>query len=260
MRVTGRILVAEDYRTNQEVARRHLEDAGHSVHIVNNGREAVDASIAQTFDLILMDVQMPEMDGLEATRRIRAGTSAGARVPIIALTADVAGVARQACQAAGMDDVLSKPLRRDALLCAVQRWLTCVDREPAAASAGAAPPPPQAGPETVPLDYESVLAVFDDAATVREMVHHLLRDVQRQIEVMRAALARQDWETLRRESHALKGGAGSMEAHPLAAVAARIEQLSQADTVDGMADLLEELIAEHARLEDYAANRVKLSS
>lgn len=253
-RTIGRILVAEDYRTNQKVVRRHLEDAGHSVLIVNHGREAVEACAEQAFDLILMDVHMPEMDGFEATRQIRSGSSPCAKVPIIALTADVATGARQACQEAGMNEVISKPLRRDALLQAVDRWLDAARRALPPAPAAEAPCA-AAAPGTAPLDYDSALEVFGDPETVGEMVRHLLADVQRQIDKMRAALTQRDAETLRRESHAIKGGAGSLEAHPLASVAARIEQLSKEANLDDIARLLDELAAEHERLRDYVTRR-----
>lgn len=105
-----RILVAEDSLTNQKIVRLFLKRLGQTPTIVANGREAVEAVGRQRFDLILMDVQMPEMDGLEATRRIRSMGRAGRQPKIIALTADVVGQARKRCKSAGMDDLMEKPL------------------------------------------------------------------------------------------------------------------------------------------------------
>jgi signal transduction histidine kinase/ligand-binding sensor domain-containing protein/CheY-like chemotaxis protein len=106
-----RILLAEDHPVNEKIAVRLLEKAGHQVTVARTGREAVELSARQSFDLILMDVQMPEMDGLEATRLIRARERGGARTPILAMTAYAMPSDRERCLAAGMDGYLSKPFR-----------------------------------------------------------------------------------------------------------------------------------------------------
>jgi CheY-like chemotaxis protein len=107
-----RILLAEDNLVNQKVAMRLLERAGHSVRVAGSGREAVTAFRSEAFDLILMDVQMPEMDGLEATAAIRAAeAAAGTHVPIIAMTAHAFAEDGERCLAAGMDAFLTKPVR-----------------------------------------------------------------------------------------------------------------------------------------------------
>ena len=116
-----KILLAEDNPVNQKVALRMLERLGHRVTPANNGREAVDSLQAGLFDLVLMDVQMPEMDGLEATRKIRAMQSPGQRVPIIALTAHAMDSHQEECLAAGMDSFLTKPILFDALKAELER-------------------------------------------------------------------------------------------------------------------------------------------
>ena len=119
-----RILVAEDNEVNQMVARKFLEKIGHIVHVAPNGRAAVEAWQTQSYDLILMDCQMPEMDGYQATREIRrreSGTTL--RTPIVALTADAIKSADEACRAAGMDDYLSKPIDRERLQAVLHRYL-----------------------------------------------------------------------------------------------------------------------------------------
>jgi two-component system CheB/CheR fusion protein len=112
-----RILLVEDNRVNQLVARGLLERQGHSVTLAENGRQAVDLFLREDFDLVFMDVQMPEMDGLEATVAIRAAEAQGdrPRTPIIALTAQALPEDREACLEAGMDFYLSKPVDRQAL-------------------------------------------------------------------------------------------------------------------------------------------------
>jgi signal transduction histidine kinase/CheY-like chemotaxis protein len=112
---SARVLVAEDNRVNQLVARRLLAKLGAEVEVVTNGREAVEILHREPFDLVLMDLQMPEVDGLEATRRIRAMSGARSSTPIFALTASAMEKERRACAAAGMDGVLTKPIEIDAL-------------------------------------------------------------------------------------------------------------------------------------------------
>jgi CheY-like chemotaxis protein len=117
-----RILVAEDNPVNQMLTRKLLERCGHEVVVVDDGRSAVTAAQAHRFDVILMDVQMPEMSGFEATRRIRAHEVDAGRVPIIALTAHAMSGDRERCLEAGMDDYLTKPIDKARLHELVARW------------------------------------------------------------------------------------------------------------------------------------------
>jgi CheY-like chemotaxis protein len=114
-----RILLAEDHPVNQRLARIMLEKQGHSVCLAVNGREAVAAAANERFDVILMDLQMPEMDGFDATREIRQCEPAGGRTPILALTAHAMAADRQHCLDAGMDGYISKPVRIDELANAI---------------------------------------------------------------------------------------------------------------------------------------------
>ena len=121
---SARILVAEDNAVNQKLIARLLEKKGHRVDVVGNGREAIEAVTRVGYDLVLMDVQMPEMDGLEATQRIRASDRPTvARIPIIALTANAMQGDQERCLSAGMDDYLSKPVKPADLVAALDRWL-----------------------------------------------------------------------------------------------------------------------------------------
>lgn len=119
----SRLLLVEDNPVNQKVARAMLERLGHMVHIASNGLEAIAAVQRGPFDLVLMDCQMPEMDGLEATNRIRAGEASSQRMPIVAMTANALKGTREECLRAGMDDYLSKPVRYEQLAHTLVTWL-----------------------------------------------------------------------------------------------------------------------------------------
>ncbi len=132
---TGRILLAEDNRTNQLFATTLLHRLGYSVEVVEDGEQALAVATAGGIDLILMDVQMPGMDGLDAAQAIRALGGPRAAVPIVALTADAMPGTREQCLAAGMDDYITKPINRTGLLAALDRWL------PSLPKSSAVPPP-----------------------------------------------------------------------------------------------------------------------
>ena len=123
-----RVLLVEDNPVNQRLAHEILSRRGHRVTVAENGREALDRLSEATFDIVLMDVQMPEMNGLDATRAIRAGEHAtGRHVPIVAMTAHAMAGDRERCLAAGMDEYLTKPIRAEALISHVERFAMATD-------------------------------------------------------------------------------------------------------------------------------------
>jgi CheY-like chemotaxis protein len=132
-----RILLAEDNLVNQKVACRHLEKLGYRVDVAENGQLAVDLWSTGRYDLILMDCQMPSMDGFQATRNIRERELSKQRIPIVALTAHAMKGVDDECKAAGMDDYLSKPISRNDLDKCLQRWLPYSDHESVAAQSRA---------------------------------------------------------------------------------------------------------------------------
>ena len=130
VRFRGRVLVAEDNPVNQKLAIRLLQQLGLEVDLAGHGVEAVARALATRYDAIFMDCQMPEMDGYDATRELRKREPAGRRTPIVAMTANVMDGDRERCLEAGMDDHVAKPVTRQALVAALERWVGPRDRAP----------------------------------------------------------------------------------------------------------------------------------
>jgi CheY-like chemotaxis protein len=120
---SGRILIADDNEVNRRIALRMVEQAGYQAEAVADGRRAVDQVLTGRFDLVLMDVHMPEMDGFEATGNIRRAEESARHTPVIAMTARAMAGDREKCLEAGMDDHISKPVRREELIGVIERWL-----------------------------------------------------------------------------------------------------------------------------------------
>jgi PAS domain S-box-containing protein len=222
---TTRILLAEDNITNQKVAIKVLEKMGHRVEAVTNGVAAIRALRTTAYDLVLMDVQMPEMDGLEATRRIRdiATGVLHLGIPIIAMTAHAMKGDRERCLEAGMDDYVSKPINPREVADAIARWTS--GRRPAKAAvdpdAGAQP---QADPVAA-IDRTALLErVGGDQEVFVEIVQIFLDDVPKQLRGIDEALAAGDGPTLRRLAHSLKGASGTAGADAMQQAAHALEQ------------------------------------
>jgi PAS domain S-box-containing protein len=212
------ILVAEDTPFNQKFIGRLLERWGHRHRIVGNGREALLALERERFDLVLMDVQMPEMDGLAATAVIRQREAdTGGRVPIIAMTAHAMRGDRERCLAAGMDGYVSKPIAIEALRDAM---LAAVAEEPAPPAVPATQPE---APEA--LDPRSVLRAFDDDPEfLAEAVGLFLQDCPPMLAHLRAAVQAGDHDARRRTAHSLKGMLGNFGATDAVRLAFSLEQ------------------------------------
>jgi PAS domain S-box-containing protein len=235
-----RILVAEDNPVNQRVAIRLLEKGGHAVTLANHGGEAVVALDRGEFDLVLMDVQMPEMDGFEATRVIRereAGT--GRHIPIVAMTAHAMKGDRERCLAAGMDDYLAKPVQRSEL----DRVLAWVAGAPATAPKESAPAEPVAFDRTSALER-----LGGDEALFAEVAGLFLTDAPQQLEDIRRAVAARDAGALRRAAHSLKGAAAYVGGMAASSVAHRLELLGAENDLRAAPDALKALDHEINRL------------
>jgi len=213
-----RVLLAEDNIVNQQLAVRLLEKRGIEAFVVGDGREAVEALQKQRFDLVLMDVQMPEMDGFEATAVIRAQEAeTGAHLPIIAMTAHAMKGDRERCLAAGMDAYVAKPIRPEELfeaIDAVTRTSGSRNEQPARQMEGV-------------LDRAAALAQMDgDDHLLAEMAGLLLQDCPKQLSAIRAAVAHDDSKLVERTAHKLKGSLGIFGAKEGFEAALRLETMA----------------------------------
>jgi len=213
-----RVLLAEDNPVNQTLAAKILEKLGHQVQVANNGREAIERSQSEEFDLIFMDVQMPEMDGLEATAAIRAAEAAtGKHVPIIAMTAHAMKGDRERCLSSGMDGYLSKPIRIDELKHSIS------EIEKTRTSEGQVQNSFRAiGPLEVLLD-----GVMGDRALLVEMAELWLADSAQQLSLIQTGLASGDRTIVQRAAHALKGSVGTFQASAAQEAAEHLELSAQ---------------------------------
>ena len=223
-----RILLAEDNPVNQHLARKILEKEGHTVLLAHNGREALAQAQAETFDVILMDVQMPEMDGLAATAAIRQQEAkSGTYVPIIGVTAHAMKGDRERCLAAGMDGYVAKPIRPAALLTAID---TAVNKGPPMTRPAAQAPTDRDGPPAagVVLDEAELTAVISgDALLLKELAGLYLQDSHRHLAEMKGAIESANLESLERAAHTLRGSAASLGGKRTAEMANQIEQLAK---------------------------------
>jgi two-component system, sensor histidine kinase and response regulator len=247
------VLVAEDNVVNQRVAAGLLEQAGHTVAIAANGREAVDATLKQPFDLVLMDVQMPEMDGLEATAAIRERErQKGGHLPIVAVTAHAMKGDAERCLAAGMDAYVPKPLQPRELFATIESLVSGprpakTSEGPGAAAPSAAPAP--AAPEAPVVDERRLLErVGGDRKALRGLVRVFLADAPLQRERIHRALRKGDARGVQAAAHALKGAVSNFAAPTATDAALRLQKLGEGGNLAEGAALLSRLDEELERV------------
>ncbi|WP_221067147.1 PAS domain-containing hybrid sensor histidine kinase/response regulator [Methylomagnum ishizawai] len=241
-----RLLIAEDGETNRLIMTALLGKAGYIVATAQDGREAYQALCERDYDLILMDVQMPVMDGLESARAIRAMPGPKSRIPIIALTADASAESREACLAAGMNDFISKPARRDRLLATLARWLR--PTVPAPATIQATLPP------LLDRDVLETLVHNTDADTMRMAVDAFFAGMAEYVERIELGRRRGALDILGREAHTLKSGARLIGAVRLAEALSALEIACKRDIAESAPvlaqDCLSLIAATHERYVD----------
>ena len=252
-----RVLVVEDNAINQEVARELLESLGYSVAVACDGEDALELARREQFGLVLMDLQMPRMDGLDATRAIR--TLPGwEHVPILAMTASTFAEDRAACEAAGMTDFLSKPVDPAALEAVLRRWLPAPEqaregslREVPArpdSSSRRRPDAPSDGLDVLRalpgFDVDAGLSRLGDVDRYAELLLRFVATSEQSLVELRGALDGRDFATARRLAHTLKGAAANLGAVELATEAAAVEESTRREvstSTDRISDAFERL-------------------
>ena len=235
-----RILVAEDNVVNQKLALRLLEQLGYRADVAANGLEAIAAIERQPYDLVLMDVQMPEMDGFEASREITRRWPGDERPRIVAMTANAMQGDRDLCLAAGMDDYMSKPIRIEELVAALQR----------SAAGGVIHKPDGERPSSEVLNRAAFerLRTAMGAGFLDELLSTFVEDAQELVGTMRRALGKRDTDAFRRAAHSLKSNAASVGAMTLSGLARDLETLAKSGSIDGARARVDRLAIECDRV------------
>jgi signal transduction histidine kinase/DNA-binding response OmpR family regulator len=253
MRFDARVLLVEDHQVNQVVARTILERLGCRVTMAGNGCEALDALARERVDLVLMDCQMPEMDGYTATTLLRERECAQAlpRMPVIALTANALQGDRERCLAAGMDDYLTKPFRREALCATLARWL------PARVATTVPEDAPKPGPtrmdvggalDTTALETIRALGGEQTPDLLEQIVRLYLEGAPDLIASIRTGLASADNDKVRLAAHSLKSSSANLGATGLAELCKKLEMAARANALATDAPALPEVEAEYERV------------
>jgi two-component system sensor histidine kinase/response regulator len=240
-----RVLVAEDNLINQKLTVRMLEKLGYQADVVENGQEALAALTRSCYALVLMDCQMPLVDGLEATRLIRQreaavqGYATGDspethHVPIVALTANAMRGDRERCLAAGMDDYLTKPIRKEELKGVLDRWIPVSSQLQITHTRGAnySAEEKDTGPLPIIFDVAATLRnIGGDTALLEDLIELFLQRYQAMLEGVRAALANRNQKAVEQAAHALKGTAGNLCASEVVLSAGQLEALGRLGTL-----------------------------
>jgi CheY-like chemotaxis protein len=238
-----RILVADDNAVNCTVVKHLLEKLGHIVLAVADGQQVLNALERDRFDLVLMDLQMPEMDGLEATRAIRgAEGDSGRHLPIIALTAHALKGDRERCLAAGMDGYVSKPVQTSELLAAIEALA-----------------PQRRAPEPETEDRVTLRHIGDDPERLLDVVTFLQQDNRRLLQEIRDGVLRGEARTVQRAAHRLKGSLGLLgtaTGDAAGAAAATLEAMCRAGDLRAAVEVLTDL---EARVTDVEPDLASLA-
>ncbi|MFO1330313.1 MAG: response regulator [Rubrivivax sp.] len=259
----ARVLLAEDNGVNQVVARNMLKHLGCEFEIVPNGQEALAAARRGGFDLVLMDCQMPVMDGYDASRAIRQfedGLSEPTRIPIVALTANALVGDAETCLAAGMDDHLAKPYTRKQLAAVLARWLPA-DRVVRPPEPAAAPAPAEAAESEAPLLDPAALAnirsIDEDGSVLAEVIQMYLDEAPPHLKNLRAALDGGRAAELGTTAHAMKSASFNVGAMALGETCRRLERLGKSGDLGGAAELVASIERQYRLVEPALLEQLK---
>jgi Amt family ammonium transporter len=259
----ARILLAEDNRVNQIVASELLRNHGYVVDVVSDGRAAIDSAMTGSYALLLMDCQMPLVDGFEATGEIRRLEAAkmspkGIRIPIIALTANAIKGDRERCLAAGMDGYVSKPINPKRLMDAIESVLSKPNSQTVEGQRLQSISPARLKPEALleeslaPLNIEALMELcMGNTGVAVTVLDEFEAQISGDLEKIQSSISKHDAKETAAVAHGLKGAAGMLHAEAIYRTAAELEKRSRATDVANLSQLLESLSHEIERCLAY---------
>jgi CheY-like chemotaxis protein/HPt (histidine-containing phosphotransfer) domain-containing protein len=261
--LAGHVLLAEDNPVNQAVALGMLDALGLTADVAGNGNEVIERLVAERYDVVLMDCQMPDLDGFAATAEIRRREQGSAgHLPIVALTANALDGDRETCVAAGMDDYLAKPFSREQLALALSRWL------PRAASPRENPDfsPSASAPDDTglagPVNARTLEAIrnlpgTDGTALVNKVIHAYFEDTPVRLAQMKSAIEAGDAEALRKAAHGMKSSSANVGAERLAGLCRDLEMIGRDGALDAAPLLLHRTAGELAIVLDALQPQIR---
>jgi len=258
-----RILLVDDNAINQKVAVRILQQMGYLPAVASNGREAVEFVARREVDMVLMDVMMPEMDGLEATRLIRQRQAAGdagfqSRIVVIAMTAHAMQGDREKCIGAGMDDYLSKPVRPKDVRGMIERWGATLATVPLPAAP--APAPDNTADED-PVDMSRINDLTDgNLDSLRELMDIFFKQTSGQFFQLRVAISEGNADQVRRVAHSCAGASATLGMVRLVPLVRQLEKLGASGTLTGAGDICEEAAREFESIRQFLKSNPELAS
>ncbi len=250
----GRVLVAEDVKTNQLLIKLMLQRLGLDVTLVENGSEAVREATHHSYDLVLMDVEMPEKNGHEATRELR---SLGVTTPIVALTAHAMKEDRQDCLAAGCNDYLAKPIDRGQLIAVLTQYLHSKEDDTMSAQSqtidSSQPSAPGDAAGTPIILWDRLISRIVEEDLARELMPVCIQDNKTRLAALAEAVEAQDAANVKLYAHAIKGASANLGAERLSEVAKWLEHMAADGDLSQAQEYLHKIQTEFERLEDFVS-------
>jgi two-component system sensor histidine kinase RpfC len=258
--------VAEDNSTNRKIISRILEQAGHRPHLAENGEQALDMLEERDYDLMILDLNMPIMGGLDVVKIHRALTRHKPRIPVIILTADATIESMQECKAADVDSYLTKPIDALALLDNIAKLTATTTRRVAAPEATSSPMPQKDAEEAMLINQntlQQLASLGKDDSFLQALVHGFIIETEKMLEEMQAALSSQDYVRFKELAHTVKGSSGNIGAEALHRICRDMMDTNTADMPAAADGLLREaqdcFQASKAGLIEYLGNSHRAS-
>jgi CheY-like chemotaxis protein/HPt (histidine-containing phosphotransfer) domain-containing protein len=251
-----RILLAEDNLVNQKVALKQLQSLGYSADVAGNGKEALQLLEKIPYDLILMDCQMPVLDGLETTKEIhrwqKSSFVSGRRPVVIAMTANAMKEDQQMCLDAGMDDYLSKPVMKEKLAAALQRWGSVISKAKETDAKEQTVSTTDVGSVHLPIDWKRLHQLSENNPEFEfELLQMFVEDIQPRLELIKIAIATHDFGQIGQEAHQIKGASANIGATIMHLAAEKLEKLAYNQERRGTNNLISELEEFLKRIQEF---------